>query len=198
MKQAVIIAVVILAGCNAMPDYLADKPDIVINATHKIITPLGEASYVTLRPGLALSARHAKTELTVTLRKPQVHPTCDVAKFREPSGIVVELGSAPIGSTVYVSGYPNFPMPMAYNKGTISGYEIVNWRGYGECKYGFIEGAIALGMSGGGVWSREGKLVGIAVGWLKYLTTFTVPPKELYHNHVIFIPIDYIEDWINK
>lgn len=198
-KLYVVISACILSGCvsNGITVGLDENtPNNAVIATQKVFVGvpllLGmEGSVVSIGNGWYITAAHNRAILELQLKDVIYHPECDVALFREEGDSDnVQLSIVIQGETTYTVGYP-LSSPISSSKGVYVG-DVVEPNS--TCVYSATTSKVTSGMSGGGVWTQDGKLVGVIRGVLKEDVHWE--DGRSVSNPSVFVSVNYIRDWI--
>jgi len=189
---------IILTGCaNGIPDITSEKPEAVVRRTRKMFVGVPvllsmEGSFVALDDKYAVTVAHNKAILDFQNKEYWIHPTCDIAVFRNDSDETANVGLVYKGEAIYHSGYP-IGLPMAYNEGSYTGEVDMNDRK--GCTQSLTSSVIMQGMSGGGAWNSKGELVGVNVGYTNYVT---FPDGSIQESPGVFQSLYGVKDWLKE
>ncbi|AGG57812.1 hypothetical protein VPBG_00040 [Vibrio phage helene 12B3] len=189
-----------LLGCVSMNGSFVgvdeDTPEGVTNLVEKkfigIPLVLGmEGNAVRLNSEWMITAKHNNLLIKETLIS---HPECDVAVYRDydpsygqtPTGLLYEEQDA------FVVGYPPTPFPLTSQKGNYLG-EVDNLSWKGDCLFSALDASAVSGMSGSGVFSDKGELVGITHAVMDSKVTFSNGEKV---RPTLFLPLLRVKDWL--
>lgn len=150
-----------------------------------------EGSSVYLGDGWYITASHNENIFSAQGIELIKHDVCDVALFRDRSHITTtKISNVELTEVVFTAGYL-LMAGFVSNKGVYIGdmYEPNN-----PCLYSTTSSSVTSGMSGGGVWDTNGKLVGIirgvVYGDVMWENGFTA--KDV----TVFTKLQYVKDWI--
>lgn len=195
MKIMTLPFIVLLVGCvaNGLPQGVhRSTPSNAIEETTKMFVGVPtllalEGSSAKYNNEWRITAAHNKAILIAQNKEFYIHPTCDVALYRERSKGVVIHGLVYPDEAIYHVGYP-IGLPIASHIGRYL-EEVLNTDD--GCIYSASTSVVISGMSGGGVYNRKGELVGINIGIAKN-STIDLTDKTL------FLPLKRVEGWITE
>ena len=150
-----------------------------------------EGSKVRLDQEWVLTVKHNSPILNTLGEEVYYHPTCDIALIRdvdmEAKGNT--LGYLYKGNTVFLVGYP-LGFPLSVNSGVYVDDFLI---GNDTCNYSGVTATVMGGMSGGGGFTVDGKLVGIVVGFSK------VTINGVYYRSIgTLVPLAGVHEWIKE
>ena len=199
-----LISIGFLSGCANGVSSLASDLDPQIEHNNKkmfvgipILFGL-EASSVRLDENWILTAKHNKVLLNLLGIEAYYHPHCDIALIPEQGKGHSKVGLVYRGESVVHIGYP-MAFPLAENHGIYLGEVLVDsWQ---KCVMSASTGVIATGMSGGGVYNKQGELVGINHGYVSSKINWEDHAdwsNHTAHNPSVFLALFAVKDWLNN
>lgn len=198
--QAVLLLILslLLGGCaNGIPSIdTSVAPKGVIETVEKTFIGIPpvlsmEGSKVRLDQEWILTVKHNAPILTVLGEEVYYHPTCDIALIRDvdEDAKINKVGYLYQDQEVYLLGYP-LGFPLSVNSGKYVADFLI---GSDTCNYSGINATVMGGMSGGGSFTADGKLVGIVVGFSK------VTMNGVYYPSIgTIVPLAGVHEWIKE
>lgn len=191
----------VVIGCASVQEesFLQEHPQVK-NNSEKIFIGVPsllalEGTTVRLNEEWMLTAGHNKLILMAQGYKEGenvfYHPTCDVALIREHGVGGSEIGLLYSGEYVYHTGYAMLQGFKVW-KGEYLG-DIVAY-GWEDCYMSASSAENASGMSGGGVYTKDGTLVGITHGTASGLVQWENGRVASYPS--VFTPLYSVKDWL--
>lgn len=184
-----------LTGCaNKSFTNAADTPEVSDQVEKMFFgVPLVlalEGSRVRLNDEWVLTAKHNSPILPADTI---YHPTCDIALV--PSKIDQEV-EAKVGAgyshdDFYFAGYPLAHGYTVTEGKYLGDLYIDDWEG---CTFSATTNGIGVGMSGGGVFTADGNLVGIIHGFTKGTVTWN--DGTTYKKPAVFVSLMAVKDWL--
>ncbi|NRF81908.1 trypsin-like peptidase domain-containing protein [Vibrio coralliilyticus] len=198
-KYFVQLLVATMTGCaNGIPDIKSEIEDEIEASNEKIFVGLPvfaslEGTTVRLDESWLLTAKHNRAILTLQGAEVHYHPYCDIALVRNHGLPQTKVGLVYSGDDVSHIGYP-IGLPISSSKGLYIGDIFVD--GWDKCQKSASTGVVMAGMSGGGVYNKDGELVGINHGYTNGIITWS-------NNHVeerpaIFVSLYTVKDWLQS
>ncbi|AUR89074.1 TMhelix containing protein [Vibrio phage 1.121.O._10N.286.46.C4] len=191
--------VTILLGCinsnGLVSKYLLSTPSN--EQTEKIIVGIPlvlsiSGSSARLNDQWMVTAAHNKNILSILDYEAYYHPTCDIALYKKEGKSENVKGNYYVGTELWHVGYP-LGLGKVSSSGEFLGIVYVPTD---ECVYGSSTSDTVGGMSGGGVYTRGGSLVGVTIGYLT--ETLTYSNGKVYDSPTVFAQISQYQDWIDS
>ena len=212
MKAITIAALVLitLSGCattsttsqqseNLAQDSMQQNTSKLIAGIPFFLSVNGSAAQLT--DEWVVTVAHNKTLFKLTGRDSKViyHPECDIALYKGSVGKPVGVAVPQIGDQLQHYGYPGSGIMQSSAKGTMLGYMHITGK-WENCSVMASTAKIYGGMSGGGVYNTEGKLVGVNGGYVPSYKLVEWPNGTSYKgpSYVIDLTHSKILPWIEK
>lgn len=153
-----------------------------------------EGSTARLDENWVVTSAHNRAILILQFKDDVVyHPHCDIALVPSQGSNTTRVGTAYIGDTVSHVGYP-MATPLTVNHGRIVGN--INMTDYPECTMVATTGVVKSGMSGGGVYNKEGELIGINQGRINGTAAWSNGTKLT--NGGVYMHLKTVRGWIHE
>ena len=192
---------------NGLPSYdYSSAPKGIIDNTQKIFIGIPvllamEGSTARYNKDWLITAGHNKFIESLNSKNFIRHPTCDIALIHNSVDSKhdnsVGLGKIYSNEPVWLVGYPGFS-PIAVNKATYnSDFKggLTGSKSESNCQYSAFNGVAISGMSGGGVYNKDGKLSGIITGIATLVNSSGVKSKHMYAAAAM---ISTYQNWITN
>jgi len=198
MYRIIVLVALLLTGCaNGLPDVNGNIQDDIEENNEKIFVGIPffmglEGSVARLDDEWLVTAAHNKPILALTGKEVFYHPTCDIALVKKHGHSERSVGLVYPGQSVTHVGYP-LGLPLSSSEGKYVGD--VNVHGWEKCQMSGTTGVIMQGMSGGGVYNKEGQLIGVNHGFVSGDVKW---PDKSIHSPAVFVSLFAVRDWLSS